>query len=100
MSQLVTLDQATVTVSETRTFGPISWQIESGQKWFIAGRNGSGKSVLLELIERGGRVLAGAASGIPQDVVVVSDAAHLALIDRERRQYDGPDDKLRRHVGC
>ncbi|HAF39300.1 MAG TPA: ABC transporter, partial [Gammaproteobacteria bacterium] len=52
MSQLVTLDQATVTVSETRTFGPISWQIESGQKWFIAGRNGSGKSVLLELIER------------------------------------------------
>ncbi|HAJ28746.1 MAG TPA: ABC transporter, partial [Gammaproteobacteria bacterium] len=65
MSQLVTLDQATVTVSETRTFGPISWQIESGQKWFIAGRNGSGKSVLLELIERGGRVLTGAASGIP-----------------------------------
>ena len=94
MSQLVTLDQATVTVSETTTFGPITWQIESGQKWFIAGRNGSGKSVLLELIERGGRVLAGAASGIPQDVVVVSDAAHLALIDRERRQYDGPDDKL------
>ena len=100
MSQLVTLDQATVTVSETRTFGPISWQIESGQKWFIAGRNGSGKSVLLELIERGGRVLSGAASGIPQDVVVVSDAAHLALIDRERHQYDGPDDKLERHVGC
>ena len=95
MSQLVTLDQATVTVSETRTFGPISWQIESGQKWFIAGRNGSGKSVLLEVIERGCRVLTGVVSGIPQDVVVVSDAAHLALIDRERHQYDGPDDKLK-----
>jgi len=66
MSQLVTLDQATVTVSETTTFGPITWQIESGQKWFVAGRNGSGKSVLLELNERGGRVLSGAAAGSPQ----------------------------------
>ena len=94
MSQLVTLDQATFTISEAGIFGPISWQIESGQKWFLAGRNGSGKSVLLGLIERGGRALSGESFGVPQDAVVVSAAAHLALIDRERAQHDGADDKL------
>jgi len=95
MSPLVTLDQATFRFSETGTLGPISWQIESGQKWFIAGRNGSGKSVLLGLIEGGGRIQSGQARGIPQNAVVVSAAAHLALIDRERHQYDGADDKFK-----
>ena len=74
MSPLVTLDQATFRFSETGTLGPISWQIESGQKWFIAGRNGSGKSVLLGLIEGGGRIQSGQARGIPQNAVVVSAA--------------------------
>lgn len=94
MSQLVTLDEATFRVSEKATLGPISWQIKSGQKWFVAGRNGAGKSVLLDLIESGGRTLSGAAFGIPQEVVVVSAAAQLALIDRERHRYDGADDQL------
>ncbi len=94
MTRLVTLDQAIFTLSETGTFGPISWQLESGQKWFIAGRNGAGKSTLLGLIEKGGRTRSGEILGIPQAVVVVSNAAQVELVDRELRQYDGGDDTL------
>ena len=95
MRQLVRLDQAMFTLAEAVTLGPIDWQIEAGQKWFVAGRNGSGKSVLLGIIERGGAMVSGEAIGLPQDAVVVSAAAQLALIDRERHQYDGADDTLK-----
>jgi iron complex transport system ATP-binding protein len=48
-SDVVWVDDATVTLGSTVILGPVSMRVRSGQSWVVLGPNGSGKSTLLDL---------------------------------------------------
>ena len=48
-SDVVCVDDATVTLGSRVVLGPISLQVRAGESWAVLGPNGSGKSTLLDL---------------------------------------------------
>ena len=50
MNPLLSVDDVVV-VRDTRTIlGPLSWQVNEGERWVILGPNGAGKTTLLQLL--------------------------------------------------
>ena len=49
--ELITLDHVTLVRDHKTLLDDISFCIQAGENWVIFGRNGSGKSLLLQLIE-------------------------------------------------
>ncbi len=48
-TDVVCIDDATVTITSRTILGPVSMTVRSGESWTILGPNGSGKSTLLDL---------------------------------------------------
>ncbi len=66
----------------------ISWSIQPGQQWLIAGANGSGKSALAAVLAGEGDHLSGTLSGLPDRVALVSFERQAELIAAELRKDD------------
>ena len=66
----------------------ISWTIQPGEQWLIAGANGSGKSALAAVLAGAGDRLSGTCSGLPDRVALVSYEQQAELIEAERRKDD------------
>ena len=49
MNQILEMNQVTVVRDGKRILGPISWQVQEGEKWVILGPNGAGKTTLFQL---------------------------------------------------
>lgn len=50
MDPLLKVDGVVVVRAMKKILGPISWQINSGERWVILGPNGAGKTTLLQLL--------------------------------------------------
>lgn len=74
--------------------GPLEWSIAPRQKWLIAGRNGAGKSALVSALQGEGKLMAGAIAFDPTLAAVVSADLQETLIEQERLQSDGEDERL------
>ncbi|MCR4604283.1 MAG: ATP-binding cassette domain-containing protein [Prevotella sp.] len=48
--QVISMHDVTIAYGNRTILGPLSWEVNQGQHWVVAGRNGSGKSTLLSLI--------------------------------------------------
>ncbi|MGZ8565996.1 MAG: ABC transporter ATP-binding protein [Actinomycetota bacterium] len=48
-TEVVGIDDATITIASNAILGPVSLTVRSGESWAILGPNGSGKSTLLDL---------------------------------------------------
>lgn len=84
----VTLDALSVDFDGRFQLRDISWTIQPGEHWLIAGGNGSGKSALAAALAGEGDDIAGTRSGLPDRVVLVSYERQAELIDAERRKDD------------
>jgi iron complex transport system ATP-binding protein len=47
---VVELDNVSLTRGENTVFSSFSWQVRSGEHWFVMGNNGCGKTSLMEII--------------------------------------------------
>ena len=74
--------------------GPLEWSIAPRQKWLIAGRNGAGKSALMSALQGEGKLMAGAIAFDPTLAAVVYADLQETLIEQERLQSDGEDERL------
>lgn len=95
---------ATVFIDRQEVLHSITWSVEPGQQWLLAGGNGAGKSTLLralmgeELIAAGGslrRTLVGTNDG-PRELTLLSDVQrHISLVsDRLQALYSHDDNAL------
>jgi ABC-type molybdenum transport system ATPase subunit/photorepair protein PhrA len=50
MEALLHVENVTVQRSTKTILGPITWQINEGERWVILGPNGAGKTTLLQLL--------------------------------------------------
>ena len=50
MGALLHVEEVTVQRSTKTILGPITWQINEGERWVILGPNGAGKTTLLQLL--------------------------------------------------
>jgi molybdate transport system ATP-binding protein len=89
MSTIVEVHGATARVGVTRILESSSITIEAGQIWAFLGGNGSGKTVLSELVSGRRRPASGevcyAGNVTPADIQVLSFEEQFRLIERERK---------------
>jgi len=87
---IIELDRISKTINKTQVFNELSLRIEENSMTGIYGRNGSGKSVLSEILA--GVIEPGSGSVISKDggcrVSVVSSSERLRLLEQERRNDD------------
>lgn len=50
MENLITFDNVTLDIGDKTLLSGIDWKIDRGEKWILFGRNGSGKSLLLQIL--------------------------------------------------
>jgi len=50
MVELINIENVTIQSAGVRLFGNFNWSIRAGEHWVISGANGSGKTMLLEMI--------------------------------------------------
>jgi iron complex transport system ATP-binding protein len=50
MNPLIALDSVTVNRAGNRILGPLTWQLNAGERWVILGPNGAGKTTFMQLI--------------------------------------------------
>lgn len=84
----ICLDGLSVDFDGRFQLSKISWVIEPGQQWLIAGANGSGKSALAAVLAGEGHRMSGTLSGVPDRVALVSFERQAELIAAELRKDD------------
>lgn len=84
----IQLNKATISFDDRFTLSEIDWIIEPHQHWVITGTNGSGKSALAAALAGIGKIEAGTAQGLPQNVGLVSFEAQAELIAKELKKDD------------
>lgn len=85
---MLTLSDLSVDFDGRFQLSNISWSIQPGQQWLIAGANGSGKSALAAVLAGEGDHLSGTLSGLPDRVALVSFERQAELIAAELRKDD------------
>ncbi len=85
---MICLDALSVDFDGRFQLHDVSWTIQPGEHWLIAGANGSGKSALAAVLAGDGQGLSGTLSGLPDRVALVSYERQAELIEAERRKDD------------
>lgn len=88
MNNPIEIIHANVDFDERFQLRNVSWTLEPGQQWMIAGANGSGKSALAAVLAGIGELVSGSVHGLPAKVALVSYEAQAELIEAERRKDD------------
>lgn len=88
VSQTITLNDLTVNFDERFQLTNINWELTTGQHWMVTGANGAGKSALAAVLAGAGDIIAGAVSGLPNTVSIVSFEAQAELIAEELKKDD------------
>ena len=84
----ITLDDLSVDFDGRFQLNNITWTLESGQQWLLAGANGSGKSALAAVLAGEGDVVSGTVSGLLENSALVSYERQAELIAAELRKDD------------
>ena len=89
MAELFGFDAADIEFSSGFCLQQLDWQVAEGDKWLVAGLNGSGKSALLAAIGGAGRLQSGRVNAPKEPIAELSVAVQRALAARERERLEG-----------
>ena len=89
MAELFGFDAADIEFSSGFCLQQLDWQVAEGDKWLVAGLNGSGKSALLAAIGGAGRLQSGRGNAPKEPIAELSVAVQRALAARERERLEG-----------
>lgn len=89
MAELFGFDAADIEFGSGFHLQQLNWQVAQGDKWLVAGLNGSGKSALLAAIGGAGRLQSGRINVLRKPIAELSVAVQEALAARERERLEG-----------